>query len=98
MWGEIEEKKKKNLPVLTQPKQMSAKGSYYTASWSMKLCGTGFLMLINSDMVGCWCSVLLSWYIQTAVPELFLSCGAKPSVPLGSGVGLLHPYVLLFLH
>ncbi|XP_009319490.1 PREDICTED: huntingtin-interacting protein 1-related protein [Pygoscelis adeliae] len=47
MGGKIDTKR--NLPALTQPKRVSAKGSYYAASWSVKLCGTGFLTLINFD-------------------------------------------------
>lgn len=39
-------KKKGNLPVLTQPQSVSAEGNYYSVSWSVKLCGSGFLVLV----------------------------------------------------
>jgi len=83
--------KKRSLQVLAQPKHVSAKGSYYTASWS----GAGSLMPIGFEPVWSWCSVLLSRHLQTAGPEPSPSCGAEPSVPLGSGPGLWHPRLLL---
>lgn len=79
--------KKERFQMLPQPKHMSAKGSYYTASWSVKLCGAGFLVLVDLDPAESWCS-LLSRCVGTAVPEPFLPSGAKPSMPLGSGGGL----------
>lgn len=98
-------KKKGNLPVLTQPQSVSAEGNYYSVSWSVKLCGSGFLVLVlHGDSGGAlmqfWASGGLSSFLGIfrlhSVSLLCLFCGAEPFMPLGSGVGLQHPDVLLF--
>lgn len=48
------------------------------------------------SILGQWRAQFFSRYIQTALPGLCLFCGAEPFMPLGSGVGLQHPEVLLF--
>lgn len=82
-WGE-KLAKKRNLPVLTQPELMPAKGGYPTASWAGTLCGTGFLMWISLNPVGSWCSVL-SWIFQLQSLSCLWPAEPNPPCPGESG-------------